>query len=144
MSSTRNHFNLTTRHLHIYRLSTTKYVAITNLPTLFNLTKKTAASFPHRQKPKQKQKQRAPLSLQKQTMASLSSQQVLKEKQTRDADTITSISLTHRNLSDVRRRISLPLSFFCPNFSSLTEITIFVDFMLERIPKLGKARPCLQ
>jgi len=77
-------------------------------------------------------------------MASLSSQQVLKENQTRDANTITSISLTHRNLSDVRRRISLPLSFFCPNFSSLTEITIFVDFMLERIPKLGKARPCLQ
>ncbi|KAJ6927727.1 hypothetical protein NC651_011677 [Populus alba x Populus x berolinensis] len=34
-------------------------------------------------------------------MASLSSQQVLKEKQTRDANTITSISLTHRALSDI-------------------------------------------
>ncbi|KAI5592688.1 hypothetical protein BDE02_04G170200 [Populus trichocarpa] len=34
-------------------------------------------------------------------MASLSSQQVLKENQTRDANTITSISLTHRNLSDI-------------------------------------------
>ncbi|KAG5248128.1 hypothetical protein OIU76_030342 [Salix suchowensis] len=34
-------------------------------------------------------------------MASLSRQQVLKEKQTRDANTITSLSLTHRALSDI-------------------------------------------
>uniref|UniRef100_A0A6N2LMZ3 RuvB-like helicase n=1 Tax=Salix viminalis TaxID=40686 RepID=A0A6N2LMZ3_SALVM len=48
-----------------------------------------------------KPKQRPSLSLHKQTMASLSRQQVLKEKQTRDANTITSLSLTHRALSDI-------------------------------------------
>lgn len=46
-------------------------------------------------------------------MNRLSLEQVLKDNNTRDPNSISSLKLNHKALSDVRRRFSaLPLSFF--------------------------------
>ncbi|KAF9684670.1 hypothetical protein SADUNF_Sadunf04G0142700 [Salix dunnii] len=69
--------------------------------TLYLDAKSSAKLLQDQQEKAPKPKQRPSLSLHEQTMANLSSQQVLKEKQTRDAKTITSLSLTHRALADI-------------------------------------------
>ena len=85
------------------------------------------------------------LGLTRNQMTRLSSEQVLKDNNTRDPSAVEALSLNHRALSDVRTHTSDPLvPPICrlpPNLSnlSLSLSMTFAGIVLEGLQKLGKA-----